>query len=188
MLCLVLLLCVIAILTFELYLAATNNFHSVVAGQLYRSSQMSRNALTVAIADYGIKTIVNLRGENGAIGWYRAETNVAAHFGVKHFDFGLSAGREVTDEQIEEILAVIRASPKPVLIHCQAGADRTGLVSALYLYNVEGQAADAAGRALSVRYGHFPYLFWRNTGAMDYSFWRYLGNHPNHVLLPPQPR
>ncbi len=108
--------------------------------------------------------------------------------GVNHFDFGLSAHREVTDEEMEQILAVIRAAPKPVLIHCQMGADRTGLVSALYLYSIKEKSAAEAGRELSMRYGHFPYLFWRDTKAMDDSFWRYVSNHTARAEMKLQPK
>jgi len=177
-----------AVTAYVLYLVVVDNFHVVSPGRVYRSRQMSSRALARVIPECGIKTILNLRGENGSSSWYRAETNTAGQLIVKHFDFALSAGREVTDPEIENILTIIRTSPKPVLIHCQAGADRTGLISALYLYGIEGKAADEAGRELSIRYGHFPYLFWGNTGAMHYSFRRYVSNHANHAKssLPPQ--
>ena len=38
---------------------------------------------------------------------------------------------------MEAILATLDHAPKPVLIHCKNGADRTGLVGALYLYGLE---------------------------------------------------
>ena len=159
-----------------LYLTAVSNFHVVSPGQIYRASQMSGRVLSLVIQQHNIKTILNLRGANGDRAWYCGETNIASQLGVKHFDFGLSAHREVTDEEMDQILAIIRAAPKPVLIHCQMGADRTGLVSALCLYSIEQKPSAEAGRELSMRYAHFPYLFWRDTGAMDNSFWRYVRN------------
>jgi protein tyrosine/serine phosphatase len=56
-----------------------------------------------------------------------------------------------------------------VLIHCQSGADRTGLVAAIYEYAVAARPAEEAEEQLSLRYGHVPYL-WSRTGAMDRSF------------------
>ena len=44
----------------------------------------------------------------------------------------LSAYRDVSVEQMDEIIKLIEQAPKPILIHCESGADRTGLVSALY--------------------------------------------------------
>ena len=123
------------------------------------------------------RTNINLRGDNAGADWYGEETNAAQKLGVRHFDFSLSAGREVSDGEIEKILATIDHAPKPVLIHCKNGADRSGLVGALYLYRLEHQDAAKADRQLTIFCGHFPYLFWRDTVAMDRSYWRYVSNH-----------
>ncbi len=106
-----------------------------------------------------------------------AETNASQQLGVEHFDFSLLAGRELQDEEMDQILATMARAPKPILIHCKSGSDRTGLVGALYLYSLEGKSPRASARELSVFCGHVPYLFWRDTIAMDRSFWRYVENH-----------
>jgi protein tyrosine/serine phosphatase len=93
--------------------------------------------------------------------------------GVLYYDYGISANHEVDDTDIRKILAVIRAAPKPLLIHCKAGSDRTGHIAALYLHGIEGVDAQKASREL---YGHFPYL-WSNADAMDRTFWRYVAHH-----------
>jgi protein tyrosine/serine phosphatase len=173
---------------YALNLVVHHNFHAVTAGQVYRSGQMTGEQLADAIQRHGIKTVINLRGENGNQDWYLAETGTAQRLGVQHVDFALSAGQEVKDEEMDRILAAIQAAPKPLLIHCKSGSDRTGLVGALYLYSLEGQTARAAGHELSARYGHFPYLFWRDTIAMDRSFDRYVSNHTQRTGLPgPRP-
>ena len=53
-----------------------------------------------------------------------------------------------------------------------SGADRAGLVAALYSYAIDGKSAEAAAGQLSLLYGDFPYLT-SGTIAMDESFWRY---------------
>jgi protein tyrosine phosphatase (PTP) superfamily phosphohydrolase (DUF442 family) len=166
----------LAIGAFIMYVVAQNNFHVVSPGLVYRSGQLGNDALARVIQENGIKSILNLRGAY-ADEWYNAETNMAQHLGVQHFDYELDAGRELKDEEMDQILAVIASAPKPILIHCKSGADRTGLVGALYLYSVEGKSSNMAGRELSVFCGHIPYLFWRDTIAMDRSFSRYVGNH-----------
>src|SRR5438105_1672086 len=83
---------------------------------------------------------------------------------------GLSAHSFVTRQQIDEVLNIIRNAPKPLLVHCTSGADRSGLVSALYRLADEGASVDQADRQLSLIYGHFPYLTSRSK-AMDDSFW-----------------
>ena len=138
---------------------------------------MNAAALDRAISEHGIKTIINLRGSSRDQDWYQVETNRAQQLGAQHYDFSLSAGREVSDAEMEQILAVMHDAPKPLLIHCKNGADRSGLMSALYLYSLEGKSASAADRELTVWYGHIPHLFWRDTIAMDRSFWRFVSNH-----------
>jgi protein tyrosine phosphatase (PTP) superfamily phosphohydrolase (DUF442 family) len=164
---------------FVWHLFAHHNFHIVSDGLIYRSGQMNAESLSQVIHEKNIKSILNLRGEGGDQDWYKAETSTARGLGVKHYDFALSASREVQNEEIDRILGTIQRAPKPLLIHCKNGCDRTGLIGALYLYSVEGKSAEQAGHELSLFYGHVPYLFWRDTIAMDRSFWRYVHNHEN---------
>lgn len=163
---------------FAWHLAAHHNFHVISAGKIYRSCQMDAASWAHVIQEQKIKSILNLRGNGGDQAWYNDETNTAYRMDVKHYDFALSASHEVDDAQIDQILATIDRAPKPMLIHCKNGCDRTGLISAVYLYSREGKPAEIADHELTVFYGHVPYLFWRDTIAMDRSFWRYVKNHP----------
>jgi protein tyrosine phosphatase (PTP) superfamily phosphohydrolase (DUF442 family) len=156
--------------------AGRHNFHTVSPGVLYRSAQMSGEQFKEAIRDHGIKTIINLRGVNNDP-WYFSETNAAHELGIAHYDFPLSASQEVSNEEMEKILDVMNAAPKPILLHCKNGADRSGLFSALYLYGIEGKPAGEAGRELTIFCFHFPYLLWRDTVAMDHSFQRFVDAH-----------
>jgi protein tyrosine/serine phosphatase len=174
---LLLLLAGLALGAFVLSVIAHHNFHIVSPGLVYRSAQMNAGALATVIPEYGIKSILNLRGAAEGKDWYAAEINTSRRLGVQHYDYALSAGRELKDDEMDQILATIRSAPKPILIHCKAGADRSGLVGALYLYSVEGQPAQSAQSQLAVFYGHVPHLLWSDTIAMDNSFWRYVSNH-----------
>ena len=171
----------LAVSVFVLSLVLSHNFHVVSPGRVFRSSQMNPVALNDLIRKHGIRTIVDLRGDSAEN--HAADVNAARELGVQHIDFDLEATREVSAAEMERIVAALEAAPKPALIHCKSGADRTGLVSALYLYCFEGKSADAASRQLSVRYGHVPYLFWSDTSAMDRSFWRYVGEHNPRLNL-----
>jgi protein tyrosine phosphatase (PTP) superfamily phosphohydrolase (DUF442 family) len=162
---------------YALYLIATHNLHLVSAGKIYRSNQLDQDALARLVHEYGIKTIVNLRGADPNAKWYRSETNVSQQLEVKHLDFALSATRETTDAQIDEILTALNFAPKPVLIHCRSGADRAGLISALYLYSLEGKSPEVAGRQLSLLCGHLPAFLGTASSAMDRSYRRYVRAH-----------
>jgi protein tyrosine phosphatase (PTP) superfamily phosphohydrolase (DUF442 family) len=153
------------------------NFHTVSAGILYRSAQLSKSGFKAAVSAYGIKSVLNLRGANAGSPWYDEEIAAAGESGLAHFDYTLSARRFVTSQQIAEILDIVRRAPKPLLIHCKSGADRAGLVAALYRFAETGASAAEADRELSVVYGHFPYLTSRS-GAMDDSFWAFVHAAP----------
>jgi protein tyrosine/serine phosphatase len=150
------------------------NFHTVSEGTLYRSAQLSKSELQAAVRDRGVRSILNLRGAHPGQPWYDDEIAASKQLDVAHYDYGLSAKRVVTGKQIYEILDIIRNAPKPLLVHCKSGADRSGLVAALYRYADEHTSADEADRQLSLVYGHFPYLM-SQTKAMDDSFWAFVG-------------
>ncbi len=153
------------------------NVHTVEPGQLYRSAQLGRAGFERVVRAYGIRTIVNLRGAHPGAAWYDGEIAAARSLGVAHYDFALSAEKRVGEKQIDDILRLLRTAKKPILVHCQGGADRSGLVSALYEKAIAGKTGAVADRQLSLRYGHFPYLT-SKTGAMDQSFWAFVGHHP----------
>ena len=149
------------------------NLHAVSAGVLYRSAQLSKTETRWAVREYAIKSVLNLRGAHKGQAWYDNEIEAAGELGLAHFDYPLSSKRFVSSQQVEEILDIVRKAPKPLLIHCKSGADRSGLVAALYRFSETGVSAADADRELSLVYGHFPYLTSRS-GAMDDSFWAFV--------------
>jgi protein tyrosine/serine phosphatase len=149
------------------------NFHSVEKGVLYRSAQLTEPEFERVGREYGIKSVLNLRGAHPGDGWYEGEMAAARHLGIEHFDYPISATRFVSQQQMEQILDIVRRAPKPLLIHCQSGADRSGLVAAAYEYAIAGASAVTADDQLSLYVGHFPYLASRSK-AMDDSFWAFV--------------
>ncbi len=158
------------------YIHEQGNFHVVAQDVMYRSRQLDRAELIHYITTYQIKSIVNLRGMNAGSDWYQDERRVAQELGVTHHDYGISANRDVSDEDLNAIMSILRDAPKPVLIHCKSGADRTGLIAALYQYAQGRRSAEEAAGELSMWYGHLPF-FWNSTAAMDRTFWGYVSTH-----------
>jgi membrane-associated phospholipid phosphatase/protein tyrosine phosphatase (PTP) superfamily phosphohydrolase (DUF442 family) len=152
-----------------------DNLRVLVPGQAYRAGKMSPNVLARCIKKNGIKSVLNLRGENSNASWHQAEIALTGKVNVSHYDRSLSAGTELSMEQMDEIVSLLRQAPKPILIHCDGGADRSALVSALYLLTVEGRTSDAANKELSIWNGHLPSV-WPRVTAMDRSFWHYVSN------------
>lgn len=154
------------------WFALRDNFHTVAEGLVYRSAQPSPAGFASYAREYGIRSVLNLRGRMPDSHWYKEELAATRALGLAHFDHKLSAMREVDPAELDEILSVIARAPKPILIHCQGGADRTGLVCAVWELTAGRLSPAEAGEELSLWYGHFPYL-WSHTDAMDKSFWRY---------------
>ncbi len=152
------------------YLQITGNFHAVVQGQLYRSAQPSKKDIEAYKNVYGIKTIVNLRGENAGSPWYDEEIAESRKLEINHVDFRMSDKRELTQQEAEALLILLLRASKPILIHCRAGADRSGLVAALYSAAVAKESEARAEAQLSFRYGHVSLPYVSRAYAMDRSF------------------
>lgn len=142
------------------YIHLTGNFDTLVPGEVYRSAQMVGTDLQDYAAEHGIKSVLNLRGATANADWYTDEVAESARLGLVHANFAMSASERITPEQVFELIALMRSLPKPMLIHCRQGSDRTGLASALYLAAISGAEEDTAEAQLSLYYGHFavPYL------------------------------
>jgi len=151
------------------YLASTGNFHTVVAGKLYRSAQPSPEQMADWHGRYGIKTIVNLRGAHPASDWYRNERDAAQSLGIRLIDYRMSSKRDLTASDVEELLSILSKAETPVLIHCKNGVDRSGIVSAFYVAGVAGGSEFFAELQLTPIYGHLP-LWFLSAFAMDRSF------------------
>jgi len=156
-----------------LYVQASFNLHAVEGGKVYRSGQMPAQELERFVKEAGIRSVINLRGENIGQGWYEQESRSTRLLGVSLINYPISARAELSVEQMRKISALIRDAEKPVLIHCGGGADRTGLACAVYCVDA-GLPAHEALAQLSPYYGHFPYLLWTDAAAMDVSLDRYL--------------
>ena len=107
----------IVLASYVWYIQEQGNFHTVAEERVYRSRQLDREELIHYIKTYRIKSILNLRGMNRGSEWYQDEIRVTQELGVKHHDYGISANRDVSDEDLNAILGIIRAAPKPLFIH-----------------------------------------------------------------------
>jgi len=147
------------------------NFHAVTPGEAYRSAQLDRDELEYYIKKHNIKSILNLRGENPNASWYMEELRVSIERNVTHYDISLSASREPTNADVQRLIEIFKHAPRPILIHCQAGADRSGLVAAMWKVIVDREPKSEAEKQISILYGHIPI---GKTSAMDHFFenWR----------------
>ncbi len=147
--------CLLSICLYVVYVKVQGNFHPITEGEAYRSAQLNGSRLEGYLRQHGIRSVLNLRGRHAGEDWYEDELAVCARVQVAHYDVALSASHELTPQQVQELLAVFQGAPRPILIHCQAGADRSGLVSAMWKVVVDREPKAEAKKQLTFWYGHF---------------------------------
>ena len=108
-----------------------SNFHTVVDGRVYRCAQPSATELDQMIAQLGIRTVVNMRGNGDIQSWYVDETRTTHRHNVSQEDICFSAGRLPSVPELHRLLEVLDKTEYPILLHCRRGADRTGLAAAI---------------------------------------------------------
>ena len=116
------------------------NFHQVNS-QLYRGAQPKAGGLQ-RLKAIGIKTIVNLRGEDDRT---RAEGDAARALGLRYYSVPLPGFSAPKDKEVQQVLDIINAPEnQPVFVHCRHGEDRTGTIIACYRITHDGWTATRA--------------------------------------------
>lgn len=140
-----------------------HNFSEIAPG-IFRANQPSPARLA-HYADTGIKSVLNLRGPSGNPP-YLFEVEACARLGLDLYHIPEFSSRAAPSrETLQAMLAAMRDAPRPLVMHCKSGADRTSLAAAIYLVAIEGRSLAEARRQFSVRFIHFK---WTKTGIMDH--------------------
>ncbi len=138
------------------------NFYQIAPG-VYRSNQPT-HARFRRYAAMGIRTVINLRGEDKRA-HYLFERESCERLGLTLVNTKLNARHAVAAERILEVIEALRHAERPLMFHCKSGADRAGFVAAMYLLVFEGRPVAEARRQLGLKYLH---LKSTKTGVQDY--------------------
>jgi protein tyrosine phosphatase (PTP) superfamily phosphohydrolase (DUF442 family) len=131
------------------------NIRVVEPGRVYRSAQLGGPRLRDCLRSRGIRSVINLRGYSATDPALREEATVCAQLGIVHRDVNLSAVHLPPPEELRKLMEAFDSLPRPILVHCMGGADRSGLAGTLYLTVYRGVPLDEAEASqLTWRYGH----------------------------------
>ncbi len=129
------------------------NFHKIDE-DVWRHNHPSAARLAQLKA-MGAASVLTLRGDGSFVSQIEAET--CAQLGLVFRGISLRASTLPTRKAVVELIDALRDLPKPIVVHCKSGADRTGLAGAIYLHVFAGVPLEQAREQLSVRFLHNPW-------------------------------
>ncbi len=145
-----------------------HNLHEVAPG-MWRSNQPGPSRVHAA-AGMGIRTIINLRGPRDDGGW-RLEAEACAQAGITLLDFTARSRAAPDKAMLHAARELFAEAELPAMMHCKSGADRAGLMAALFLLIVEKRPVREAAAQLAWKYGHVKQA---KTGLLDAFFAAYM--------------
>lgn len=135
-----------------LELPGVRNLHRVTE-HLYRSEQPKARGMA-ELQRLGIRTVINLRA-------FHTDHDEIRGTGLLNHQLRINTW-DIEDEHVVAVLRFLRVQEKgPFLIHCQHGADRTGLMCAMYRMVEQGWTREEAIREMT-QGGYGFHSVWRN--------------------------
>ena len=128
------------------------NLHRI-SPMLYRSEQPTALGMK-NLEKLGIRTVINLRAFNDDDDEVKGTSLRTEHIKILTW--------RIDDRHVIEVMRMLRQTENaPFLIHCQHGADRTGVMSAMYRILEQGWTPeDALKELIDGGYGYHP--MWKN--------------------------
>lgn len=121
-----------------------------VSDSIYRSEQPDSLGIEF-LKENNFKSVLNIKTK---------QTDTVFETGNLNMYFVKLHAECLNKQKIIEALRVLRDAPKPLVIHCRSGSDRTGLIIALYRIIDQGYSKDEAIEEM--KYGGFGFhsIFW----------------------------
>ncbi len=116
------------------------NFYKV-SDQLYRGAQPGGEGFA-GLKAAGVRTVVNLRA-------FHSDGDACTRAGFKCLRIPVQTWDVEQKEVVEFLKVIVNSENQPVFLHCQHGADRTGLMTAAYRIAVQGWSKEDAIREMT---------------------------------------
>ena len=136
------------------------NVHWVLPGECARAAQAWAGGLTGFLKRRGIRAIINLRGRNEDLSWWKKETAIARRAGIAHLDAMLDSRKLPTQGMLVRLIESFDEAPRPFMVKCSGGQDRASFAAALYVIHRDGWNAMTAAMQ---QFARFPYLHFPKT-------------------------
>jgi protein tyrosine/serine phosphatase len=107
-----------------------------VSDELYRSAQPSATGMR-ELKELGLETVINWRS-------FHSDRDEIGDTGLGYEHIYMKSWHPEEKELVRFLQIVTNKKRTPVLVHCQYGADRTGLMCAVYRVAVQGWTKDEA--------------------------------------------
>ncbi|HUT61942.1 MAG TPA: tyrosine-protein phosphatase, partial [Phycisphaerae bacterium] len=125
------------------------NFDVVVPGRVYRSSRPDERFFRYVHRKYGIRRVVMLNAADA-----NRLDSPPDELGIERHFFRWFAEVVPPRDELRRVMEILDSN-EPVLVHCWAGADRTGYAVAAYRILRQGWQPEQAFAEMN-RYWHFP--------------------------------
>jgi protein tyrosine phosphatase (PTP) superfamily phosphohydrolase (DUF442 family) len=135
-----------------LHRAGVPNFYRV-SPNLYRSAQPDAEGMK-ALKAMGIRTVVSLRS-------FHTDRDLLAGTGLGYEHIYMKTWHPEEEDVVRFLRIVTDPSRQPVLVHCQHGSDRTGMMVAFYRVVVQGWSKEKAAREMTEG-GYGFHEIWQN--------------------------
>ena len=127
------------------------NFHQVNQ-EIYRSDQPDANEMASLHTFEGIRSVLNLRENHD-------DRDEIRQLPIELYEIPMAAG-SISETELITILQAIKNAPKPMLIHCWHGSDRTGAAVAAYRIVFENWDVEkAVSKLMDKKYGHHKTIY-----------------------------
>jgi tyrosine-protein phosphatase SIW14 len=153
-----------------------------VAENLYRGGQPTSDGFNT-LHSMGVGTVVNFRENRGET---EKEKREVESLGMQYVGIPWSANDEPSNAQIVQFLDFVRAHPNTkMFVHCQRGADRTGVMIAAYRIAIEHKSAAEA--ISEMRQYHYDWFWLPHLKRYIESLPELLQKDPQFAAYRPQP-